>query len=1539
MSNSPLLPLLVSSAGASMVSATDVLLETVLNYSSEGIFLVGVDLPNQTAAHPYHFRILAINPPGRQLLGLDSLIPLGGELDQSLPGDLGVWLASQLHHCWQQGTTQRSISLSVSVTLVPFFNHGDESGFIVGLCQPVLFPARLMENPGRLGQLLDMLPGLVFSFQNVPPWPMQHLSQGCYGVTGYTSAELLYRGGGGFNQITHAQDLPQVLQTIDMAIAEQTPYEIEYRLFAKDGQLRWVREQGMPVLGENGDVVAVDGFIANITDWKQLHQALQDPLQGVAAAVGDDFFRNLALYLGQTLEVDYILICELTAADMVTTIAHCHHGQIEPNFCYSLAGTPCETVIKSHGSCLYANDIQNRYPQDLSLRDMGAEAYIGVPLRNALGETLGLIVVLHGHPLENLSFIEALLQIFASRLTAELERCRGERILQAAEARWRSLVQHAADLISILDADGLVRYHSPALTRLLGHSPEDLIGQEALRFIHADDLPRVRNQFKHLLANPSQVVSFEFRYRHRQGHWCNLAATAQNLLQDPTIRGLVINSRDIGDRKQQETNLRNQIQFEQLITTLTTQFINLPLEDIDAGIESVLKVAGEFTAADRSYVFQVCEPDSFCVKNTHEWCAPGIEPQIENLQQLPLAQFPLYRQTFLQMRPLILTAVDELPEDAPERDQLGDQDIQSLIVLPLGQADHFTGLLGLDYVQSKVDDLEALLPLMQVLAEVFTNVLERQRSEAALREAEAKYRSIFENAVEGIFQSSADGRYLSVNPALARMYGYDSPAELMDCLNNIGQQLYVDSKRRGEFVHALDQNSTLSNFESRVYRKDGTIIWVSEHARVVRDDQGQVLYYEGTVEDISQSKAAEVKLRQTTSELEAIFQVHPDLYFRMAADSTIVDYKGAKDADLYVSPQDFLGRRMVEVLPPEVGDIFRGAIIQVLRGETPVLIEYALPYPEGLQYFEARLLPFPPNQVVTFIRNISDRKQTEAELRQAEAKYRSIYENATEGIFQSNLEGNYLSANNALARIYGYDSPEDLQANLTDIATSLYVDPNRRHEFTRLLVEQGSITEFESQIYRKDGQIIWISENARAVHDAHGELSYFEGTVIDITERKLSENTIHYQAFHDLLTGLPNRALFDDRLPIAIADARRRGDLVAVMFLDLDRFKTINDTLGHAVGDRLLQDVAERISHCLREVDTVARWGGDEFTLLLPHLRYPDDAVIITERILHALKPGFYLEGHHLHVTTSIGIALYPSDGTDPDTLLRNADAALYRAKESGRNNYQFYTANLNSSSSELLRLENQLHQACDRDELRLYYQPQIATTSGDVIHVEALARWQHPEHGLLSPKHFIAIAEENGLIVSIGEWVLHRACQDCSHWQNEGLRGIGVSVNLSSRQFLHPNLVNDIRHCLETHRLSPHLLTLEITETIAMQNLEMTKEILLRLRNIGVGIALDDFGMGYSSLNYLKQFPLTSLKMDRSFVQDLSENAQDVAIARAILALGKGLNLNVVAEGVETVEQLDILRELGCDLIQGFFYSRPIPYDRLFVWLQTYNK
>jgi diguanylate cyclase (GGDEF)-like protein len=480
--------------------------------------------------------------------------------------------------------------------------------------------------------------------------------------------------------------------------------------------------------------------------------------------------------------------------------------------------------------------------------------------------------------------------------------------------------------------------------------------------------------------------------------------------------------------------------------------------------------------------------------------------------------------------------------------------------------------------------------------------------------------------------------------------------------------------------------------------------------------------------------------------------------------------------------------------------------------------------------------------------------------------------------------------------------------------------------------EIGALTdafnEMLGQIHARD-LALQAAQAELEAHVAQLQTEVFERERAQAELRHREEEYRHL-AFHDPLTSLPNRALLHDRLEVALAHAARAKVRLAVLFLDVDRFKLVNDSMGHQVGDQLLQALAHRLRSCLREEDTLARVGGDEFVILLPHVAAASDPVTLAQRILVRLQEPFPGPGVELFVSASIGVSLHPDDGQDAETLLRNADAAMYRAKDKGRATYQLYEAQLHAKTLQRVALERELRQALQREELSLCFQPVLDIRTGQIVAAEALARWEHPGHSPVPPVDFIALAEETGLIFSLGSWALDAACREAASWPSQGLPGIRILVNVSSRQFLEEDILGHAKAVLARTRLDSARLELELTESVALHDVDMAMNKMKALHEIGVRLSIDDFGTGYSSLSYLRRFPLDTLKLDRSFVQELAEGGRNAAVAQAIVTLGRGLGVDVVAEGVETEAQQAAVRGLGCDLAQGFLFFKPLPAAEL---------
>lgn len=558
-------------------------------------------------------------------------------------------------------------------------------------------------------------------------------------------------------------------------------------------------------------------------------------------------------------------------------------------------------------------------------------------------------------------------------------------------------------------------------------------------------------------------------------------------------------------------------------------------------------------------------------------------------------------------------------------------------------------------------------------------------------------------------------------------------------------------------------------------------------------------------------------------------------------------------------------------------------------------------------------------------------------LEQAEAKYRDIFENALEGIFQSTPQGRFLSVNPAFAMMLGYNSPEHLIAEINNIREQVYFNPEDRQKFQNLLAIQGSISDFQTQVYRRDRSLIWVSVYARAKRDSLGNILYYEGTVEEITKSKIIEAQLKHNANHDELTGLYNRKAFLNHLQKSIEAAKYDPKYrFAVLFFDLDDFKIINDSLGHLIGDRLLIEVVKSIQQFLPKHSVFARFGGDEFILLLDRLEHFEDAIAIARQINITLQSPFQLDSHETFASSSIGIVFSHNLNQTPEDFLRDADTALYQAKAKGKGRYEVFDRQMHATIRRRLQLETDLRYALERQELMILYQPIVESITQKLVGVEALLRWYHPQQGWISPNEFIPIAEETGLIIPLGWWLIHSVCQQWLEWQKDRDRPLFISINWSSKQLVQIDLVQQIQSILTHHQCPPSFLKLEITESSLLNNTTIIRNKLNELVNLGIQLSIDDFGTGYSSLSYLHQFPFNTLKIDRSFITHIDPNSQNYEIVEAIIRLAHHLHLNVIAEGVETQAHFDLLKQLNCNQIQGYFFSPPISAVQIAQILQT---
>ncbi|WP_417660628.1 EAL domain-containing protein [Pseudomonas sp.] len=829
-----------------------------------------------------------------------------------------------------------------------------------------------------------------------------------------------------------------------------------------------------------------------------------------------------------------------------------------------------------------------------------------------------------------------------------------------------------------------------------------------------------------------------------------------------------------------------------------------------------------------------------------------------------------------------------------------------------------------------------------------TDITSRKQTELSLIERERFWSSVVQAVPDTLYVHDLSNKsVLFSNHHLGLQLGYNSEE-----LKALGECFWEDLLHPddSDYYHRIRNlqhvvgNGILLESQLRWRHRDGNWHWFSIREQALsRNAAGHVDRLIGVAKDISEQIEHSESLRDSEqryrllaeSTSDVIFSTDNSLHANYISPSikTLLGYepeqlKGQGLLSLAAKPEqlkELIG--IVDELRTALGDPMR---VAELTGKLqPQLFTFdCLRSDERKVPMELRLVPMWDEDnrfkgLHGVARDISQHRRAENELRMAA----TVFEHSTAAILVTDPAGYIVQTNEAFSRVTGYSSKQVID----QLPSRLTADKQQANQLNFILAQLNQRGSWEGEVWlkRRDGENFPAWVGITAVQDDEGDLVSYVCFFSDISERKASEQRIHRLAYYDALTLLPNRTLFQDRLHTSLHQAERHAEWVVLMFLDLDRFKPINDSLGHAAGDRMLKDVASRLAACVNDDDTVARMGGDEFTLLLkPHSSRDNAlnrAIHVAEQILASLARAFVLEGREFFVTASIGIALSPQDGKELSQLMKNADTAMYHAKERGKNNFQFYQSDMNARALERIELESDLRHALEQGELVLFYQPQFSANGQRLTGVEALLRWQHPKRGLVSPSEFIPVLEELGLVADVGDWVIEEACRQLKYWQDNKVRVPKVSVNLSARQFADGDLDKRITRILAETGVSAASLELELTESILMNDVANALQTLTSLKSLGLSIAIDDFGTGYSSLNYLKQFPIDILKIDRSFVDGLPQGEQDAQIARAIIAMAHSLSLAVIAEGVETQAQLDFLRRYNCDEVQGFLLGQPM--------------
>ncbi len=1060
------------------------------------------------------------------------------------------------------------------------------------------------------------------------------------------------------------------------------------------------------------------------------------------------------------------------------------------------------------------------------------------------------------------------------------ERKRAEEALKESEERFRAAFAHAPIGMVMNDLEGRFLHVNQAYCDIVGYSAQELLRPDFnfRQMTHPDDLERNLEDWNRLITGEIPAFFLEKRYIRTDGRivWARISAIVRrDAGQRPFLTvGLV---EDITERRRaDEVKARLSAIVESADDAIISETTDGVIQTWNKGAERIYGYTAE--EAIGKHISLLAPPE-------RRSQISGILDKIVRGERIE--HFETVRKRKDGTRLHVSIAV-------------------SPIVKPEG------GITGASIIAH--------------------DITEQVRTQEVLKLTQFSV----DHASVSVFFVAPDARFLYVNEQACRSLGYTREELLSMAVYDIDPGRPLSSWN--ELWKQIKKERSL-HFETVHHNKDGASIPMEMSINYVSFAGREYIVAFGL--NISERKKAVQELARISRQNELILESAGDGIFGMNSSGNHILVNRAALKMLGYESADLMGRHSHSIwhhtradgtpYPDKECLIYqtaRDGKARTVQDEvfwrkdgTSVPVEYTTN-----PVYEGRNLV---GTVVTF-RDITKGKRAQEALVESENRFRAFFESVAVGTVQLDARsGKFLRMNKRFCAITGYACDELRSLTFSDLT-----HPDDRagalKRYKRMIDGEDPVYETEKRYVRKDGSVVWVHVSASLVRDANGRPLHTAAVVQDVSSRKKMEDEIRHMAQHDALTGLPNRRLFIDILDVELALTRRHGKKLGILFLDLDRFKEINDTLGHATGDELLKQVAGRFRNTIRTSDTVARIGGDEFNIVLTSVNRSEDISDIARKIVESFREPVFLSGRELQVTTSIGISIYPDDSEDVNSLLRYADIAMYHAKATGRNRYAFFNPAINIRSLDRMKFENYLSHTIARDELLLRYQPEIDIATGKIVCVEALLRWQHPELGLLKPGKFIPVAEETGYITRIDDWVLRKACRQMKTWSDAGLDSFCLTVNLSARQFQNPDLIQTISRILEETATDPRRLVLEVTEGTAMSNIERTRSTMQRLSEMGIRISIDDFGTGCSSLNYLKRLPVERLKIDNSFIQDIATDADDRAIVQAISAMAHSMKMKVTAEGVETEEQLALVRKAGCEEMQGNLFSEPVSAEEL---------
>lgn len=1063
------------------------------------------------------------------------------------------------------------------------------------------------------------------------------------------------------------------------------------------------------------------------------------------------------------------------------------------------------------------------------------------------------------------------------RLKVRLARSRQiEYSLRQTERHYRAIFDHTSVGLAQLDPDGRFLSANLPFCRLVGYTRDEILGKKEADITHRSDLALDTLLRGHLLTGESATTRYEKRYLHKNGTVAWVSLNTSTVPPEPGGKPFtLIVAENISERRTLQDSLHR------IAANLARKEALTPVGSWKWNIRSGLVNASDETL----HLFGIRKtggpvPLQVFMERIH----PSDRARVERcLKSAQVAQKPYH--------------------------------LEYRLLLPDGNVRSVSSS-GEIYRRNATGTATVLIGTVQ-------DITLRRQADAALRESEHRFRALFDQAVDGIFIADQEGKYMDANLSACRMLGYRREElirmRISDLIPAEDRDRLVESK---EYFLRNPENVQVA--EWKLKRKDGEYIDTEISARILPDGRWMAI-----VRDITERKKTQCALERYADEIHDLYDNAPCGYHSVDGHDVFVRINQTALDWLGYEREELVGRKtFADLLTGESRAKYqeqrsrlqdrchlRDMELDVLRKDgsiMPALLNVSASINGDGRSLACR---------ATLI-DMTALADANRKLRQAA----EVFEHTSDAIIIADGDGRILAVNKAFTDITGY-RPEDVIGKNPRILKSERQDRAFYQALWESLERDGH---WRGEIWdrKKTGEVFPVWQNISAVRDTSGKVIEYISVFSDITSIKQTEQRLLELAYHDPLTGLPNRLLFNDRLGHAIEHAKRNKGCVALLLLDLDRFKLINDTLGHAAGDQLLKIVAARLNQSVRAEDTIARLGGDEFAVVIGHLYNTDEPALLSEKIVKAIAEPMVIDGHSLSISTSIGIAIYPDDADDKENLAKMADVAMYGAKDKGRNSFMFYTPAMTDRATEMLQIDHGLRNAIRHDELVLHYQPQVSLSTGRIVGVEVLIRWNHPVLGLQGPERFIPVAEETHLIEAVGNWVFDKVCQQIEHWSAAGIPPVRVAINLSPRQLRRPQFVEEVRARMAACKAADgYGVDLEVTES-ALQTDPQIVNALRELKALGFRIAIDDFGTGFSSLNSLKQLPIDILKIDRTFVRGIPNDDDDRAITSAIVAMGHSLGMSIVAEGIETGDQLEYLRNLHCDDAQGYFLYTPVPAD-----------